>query len=502
MEEHESRVRDLRDSVRRFRKAGTTFRLYHGRTHSTRPSVLTQHNTLDITPLSHILSVSVERRTCLVEPNVTMEVLVEAVTSHGLILPVVPECPGITVGGAFAGTAGESSSFRHGLFDATVNWCEVMLADGEVVRASADDHADLFQGLKGTLGTLGIGVLFEIRLLQAKEYMELSYHVVCHGIAGARELIQGACRQPAGDIDFVDGIMFDHDHGVVMTGRLVDSNCDGLPVITFHRPWDPWHYLHAKDVMESFLSQANLSSDGHSVPRRRELVPLRSYLFRYDRGAFWTGRYAFAYFRVPCNRITRYLCDRLMRTRVMYHALHRSGIVDQYIIQDVGLPLSTVDEFYQWLDVEFTIYPLWLCPVPAKGVGGGLDPQDKLVGGPNGVIDFLLDVGVWGPCPGEPIAANRMVEAKVRELGGLKCLYAQTEYTLEEFWAIYDRQSYQSLREKYGAIDLPDVYDKVGSASNRRSRGSTSIWSIWPFAGIYGVLSCVKGGDYLRKGHR
>jgi len=25
------------------------------------------------------------------------------------------------------------------------------------------------------------------------------------------------------------------------------------------------------------------------------------------------------------------------------------------------------------------------------------------------------------------------------------------------------------------------------------------IWRIWPFAGVYGVLSALKGGDYLRK---
>jgi FAD/FMN-containing dehydrogenase len=34
-----------------------------------------------------------------------------------------------------SGTSGESSSFREGFFDHTVNWIEMVLADGQVVKA-------------------------------------------------------------------------------------------------------------------------------------------------------------------------------------------------------------------------------------------------------------------------------------------------------------------------------------------------------------------------------
>src|ERR1700742_1423618 len=92
---------------------------------------------------------------------------------HGLVPPVVPEFPGITVGGGFAGTAGESSSFRHGFFDKAVVWLEVVLADGEVVTASPTEREDLFRGMAGTFGTLGVVTLFEVRLIPAKEFVEL-----------------------------------------------------------------------------------------------------------------------------------------------------------------------------------------------------------------------------------------------------------------------------------------------------------------------------------------
>lgn len=46
--------------------------------------------------------------TCLVEPNVPMDRLVEKMLEYGLMLPVIMEFPGITVGGGYAGTSGES----------------------------------------------------------------------------------------------------------------------------------------------------------------------------------------------------------------------------------------------------------------------------------------------------------------------------------------------------------------------------------------------------------
>jgi len=57
-----------------------------------------------------------------------MDKLVNATLPFRLIPPVVPEFPGIIVGGAYAGTAGESSSFKHGLFDATVERIEISLS--------------------------------------------------------------------------------------------------------------------------------------------------------------------------------------------------------------------------------------------------------------------------------------------------------------------------------------------------------------------------------------
>ena len=109
------------------------FRIYHGSTNSTRQPAIRGSSYVDTSPLSHVLSVNPKDRTALVQPNVPMDRLVEETLKYGLIPPVVMESPGITVGGGYAGTSGESSSFKHGFFNRTIKRVEVVLANGNVV---------------------------------------------------------------------------------------------------------------------------------------------------------------------------------------------------------------------------------------------------------------------------------------------------------------------------------------------------------------------------------
>jgi FAD/FMN-containing dehydrogenase len=107
---------------------------------------------VDTSEVVNVLKVDTRTKTALVEPNGPMDALVEATLRHGLVPPVVMEFPGINVGGVFAGTAGECISFRYGFVDRTVNWTEMVLGDGEIIRASKTETMDLFYGAASSLG--------------------------------------------------------------------------------------------------------------------------------------------------------------------------------------------------------------------------------------------------------------------------------------------------------------------------------------------------------------
>ena len=67
---------------------------------------------------------------------------------------------GYTLGGGF-GWLGR----RYGLAAHAVTRAEVVLADGELVTASPTEHPDLFWGLPGSAGNLGIVTALEFALV-------------------------------------------------------------------------------------------------------------------------------------------------------------------------------------------------------------------------------------------------------------------------------------------------------------------------------------------------
>lgn len=304
---------------------------------------------MDTSNLNHILECSSKRKTLVCEPNVAMDVLVRETLKRGFIPPVIPEFPGITVGGAFAGTAGESSSFKYGYFDRTVKSIEMILADGEITTASPEcDRKDLFNGSAGALGTLGVLTLLEIELIEANEYVELTYIPVGNSTE-ALEKIQACVQIKEDAFDFVEGIQFSAEHGVVCIGRLTEI-CENTPQ-RFLGPWDPWFYAHAKGRAISGSKNEPLT----------DTIPLQDYLFRYDRGAFWMGNYYPLFpFSFLNNRLSCWMCDSFLHTRFLFQSMHLSKRSQRFIIQDLALPSQNAEEFLDYVDVKFGIYPLWL----------------------------------------------------------------------------------------------------------------------------------------------
>jgi len=252
--------------------------------------------------------------------------------------------------------------------------------------------------------------------------------------------------------------------GVIIAGRMADAT--SRRVVRFTRPWDDWFYTHAEGVVKG----GEIAHDA---------VPLYDYLFRYERGAFWMGRYAFRHFNLPFNAFTRGILNPLMHTRRMYEALQAGGLSQEFIIQDIAVPPERAVEFLEYVDRKFGMYPLWLCPLNIQGH----DERAQLLSRP--LLDGqALNVGVWGLFSHDldkVVEANRELEDKVWQLRGRKWLYSYAYYSEEQFWRMFDRKWYNELREKYQAETLPSVYDKVC----RAQRYPVDLWK-GALAGLFG----------------
>ncbi|MCP5470042.1 MAG: FAD-binding oxidoreductase [Chlamydiales bacterium] len=380
---------------------------------------------LDLSQFTQI--VRVEDDWAEVEPRVTMRKLVK--TLFPKIPPVVPEFTDITVGGAIMGGALESSSWKYGQFSDCCLEYELVLGNGEVVHASPKENPDLFYGVSGSYGTLGVLTLVRLRLIKAKKSVRIT-------------TLEGDLKNfyTPPSCDFLDAIRYSPEKSVTMLGNF----CDDTPTL---KP--RFFYTQMREAKEVVLATPH-------------------YLFRYDHGAFWMGRFLFSHKMfwhavsrtspaktvesMKPSRLLRFLWGRFCSSALLYRLLHsipQKMIEESFFIHDFYTPIEEVERFLK----KNSIYPIWLCPIKSTET-----PQ---IFSPHKSKKTLVNVGLYG-------AFQKSLDQEIAYLGGRKMLYSLTSYSEEEFRALYDVEAYDALRKKFYAEKIfPHVYDKI--VWNRKS---------------------------------
>lgn len=366
-----------------------------------------------------------------------MEQLVDATLPFGLIPAVVPEFKTITVGGAIMGGATESTAHRFGLFSDICTEFELLLGTGELVKLTPGK--ELFHAIPGSYGSLGVLTSATIKLIPAKPHVHLCYR--------KREKPYDF----ATEADFIDGIVFSKKRTVAIEGRFTDEPC------TTKR----WYFTQVNEGQE-------------------EIIPLKTYLFRYDPGAFWMGAYLLSLpftsryllqglCKLPGgSHFTQKTLDKmrhlptppapfldLMPATRLWKLHHKADqwIQQRLIIQDFCLPKSRALEL---LDLLEGTYPLWLCPIKRA--------KNTQLFAPHDLGEDVLNIGMYGiPQEAAPMEViMKKLEQQIAKLGGRKVLYSRSFYTPEEFWKIYDQKSYSRLREETRSKGVfADITEKV-----------------------------------------
>ncbi len=105
--------------------------------------------------LDRILSFDAASREVVCEAGVDFAALLERFAPEGYCFPVSAATASVTVGGAFANDIHSKNHHAVGSFGNHVVWIDLMLANGEVVRASRDVNEDIFRASLGGIGLTG-----------------------------------------------------------------------------------------------------------------------------------------------------------------------------------------------------------------------------------------------------------------------------------------------------------------------------------------------------------
>ena len=395
---------------------------------------------LDVRAFNEVLAVDAAAGWVEAEGMVTYERLVDACLPHGVMPAVVPQLKSITPGGAAAGVGIEASSFRYGLVHETLLEIEVLLPDGRVVTATPDnEYADLFLGFPNSYGTLGYALKLRARAVPVKPYVHLT-HTRFDNAATAFEALAQRC---AGDADFIDGVVFAADEIILTEARFVAA-----APYTSDYTFEHIYYKSLREHSEDYLS-------------------VRDYIWRWDTDWFWCSKNLGMQNPIlrrlaGRKRLNSVFYTRMMRLNSRWRLTHRIdrllGWHRESVIQDVDIPIERAGAFLDFLRREIGILPIWLCPIRPQGRHFTLYPMD--------VDRLYVNFGFWDVVRRReafpPGHHNRLIEAEVMALGGIKSLYSDSYYDADTFWRIYNGEAYRALKAKYDPQGRQkDLYQKT-----------------------------------------
>ncbi len=388
---------------------------------------------LNLQEFNKVIKVDAQNLIVEVEGLTTYEDLVKVTLNYHCLPAIVPELKSITVGGAIAGLGAESSSFKYGWVHETVTELEVLLAHGEVVVCSPDNaFSDLFYALPGSYGTLGYILKAKIRLMNVKPYIKLTRWHFVNPQAYFDKLAELVSPDPTKlPLDYVDGTILGDDMYITI-GSFVEQ----APYVSNYK----YMHIYYKSIAE----------------KKEDYLTTLDYIWRWDTDWFWCSKYF-----LMQNYIFRLLLGKFMLRSTIYwkimhlvnthplikHVANLFGQKMETIIQDLQIPIDHAVDFYQFFKNEIGIDPILIAPLRSSAPSlANFDfcPIEK--------NKLYVNFGAYGnfiPSNQELGHFNKCIENKVAQCKGNKWLYSNVFYTEQEFWQLFNKQTYLTLKQKY-----------------------------------------------------
>jgi FAD/FMN-containing dehydrogenase len=232
---------------------------------------------------------------------------------------------------------------KHGLACDNLQSASVVLADGRFVRASAQEHADLFWGLRGGAGGLGVVTNFNFQLHPLRDVLAgLIVHPADRAGEALREFRDFAQNAP----DEFCGLAV-IAHGPPLP--FLDAAWHGRPVIMFAVCW-------CGDLAEGETALAKLRGDGHPLVDHVGPMPYAQWQQMQDPSAprghyyYWkTANYAALSDHTIDELAAMANCLPTMRSEV--HVQHMGGAVARFAADDSAFAHRDAQFFVNFIGI-------------------------------------------------------------------------------------------------------------------------------------------------------
>ena len=127
-------------------------------------SALGAATTVDMRAMNRMLAFDPQNGQLVAEAGVLLGEIIDVFLPRGWFPNVTPGTKFVSLGGAIAADVHGKNHHCDGSFGAFVDWVEVMDKDGQVTRASREQHPDMFAWTVGGMGLTGIILRAAVRL--------------------------------------------------------------------------------------------------------------------------------------------------------------------------------------------------------------------------------------------------------------------------------------------------------------------------------------------------
>ncbi len=294
-------------------------------------------------PFDDIIQLNTKKRTVHVGAMITMGKLMNYLYPLGYALSVVPEFKSLTVGGLISGSGLESSSVHYGLFPLQCIEYTVVLGNGEIKKVTEKTEPELFSAIPLSYGTLCMILDVVMTIIPVKPNIKLECVCIKDYSIVQNELDK--ILKQSEEYDFIEGIIYSKTKTVIIKGVFTDTLL--YPVIHPVTWYDPYFYQEIEKNVDECKYECTMN--------------LLDYYFRHDRGSFWIFKHIIGDNKL-CRTLNPFINHASDKNIIMQPLL--KGILNykNIEIQDTIVPLSKVQSILDFVDINYSIYPIWLCP--------------------------------------------------------------------------------------------------------------------------------------------